>query len=73
VRDLGVEPSAAVVQRGGKVPVVERGHGLDPLGEELVHEAIVEDGGSPHSITLTPSAMKVRAFAARCRIGLIAW
>ena len=42
VRDVGIEPAAAVVERGRKVPVVQRDGGLDAAGEQRVHEAVVE-------------------------------
>jgi hypothetical protein len=40
--DVAVEPSAAIVQRGRQVPVVERHQGLNALLEEAVDEPVVE-------------------------------
>ena len=40
--DLAVEPAALVLQRGGQVPVVERGQRLDAVREQLVHQLVIE-------------------------------
>ena len=42
MRDVRVEPAAAVVERGRQVPVVERGHRRDAGGEQLIDQALVE-------------------------------
>ena len=42
IRDLGVEPPAQAVERGGKVPVVQRRHGFDARLEQTVHEPVVK-------------------------------
>ena len=40
--DVGVEPAAALVQRGGQVPVVQRGARLDAVLAQGVDESAVE-------------------------------
>jgi hypothetical protein len=42
VGHVGIEPPAAVVERGRQVPVVERRHRLDAGFEQLVDEPLVE-------------------------------
>ena len=42
VGDVGVQPAAAVVERGRQVPVEERRHGLDAVGEQGVDQSLVE-------------------------------
>ncbi len=42
VRDVGVEPAAAIIERCRQVPVIEREQRLDVVLEQLVDEAVVE-------------------------------
>ena len=42
VDGAAVEPAAVVLERLGQVPVVERGHRVDPGGQQLVDEPVVE-------------------------------
>jgi hypothetical protein len=42
LRDVGVQPAAAIVERRGQIPVVERNEWLDVVGEELIDQPIVE-------------------------------
>ena len=49
VGNVGIEPSAAIVERGREVPVIERQHRLDALLEQRVHQALVEiEAGAVH-------------------------
>ena len=42
VGDVGVEPAAPIVQRGGQVPVIQRAQRLDPGLEQAIDQAVVE-------------------------------
>jgi hypothetical protein len=42
VGDVGVQPAAAIVQRGGQVPVVEGAERLDALLQQAVDQTVVE-------------------------------
>ena len=42
IGDVRIEPAAAVVERRRQVPVVERCHRLDAVGEQRVDEAFVK-------------------------------
>ena len=42
IGDVAIQPAAAVVERGGEVPVVERGHREDARLAQCVDEAAVE-------------------------------
>jgi hypothetical protein len=49
LRDVGIEPAAQIVERGRKVPVIQRDHGLDVVGEQRIDETIVEvEAGGIH-------------------------
>ena len=57
-------PAARVLQRLGKIPVVQRDEGVDAAGEELVDEAVVEVEarfvGAPRPLRATPGARTSR-------------
>ena len=42
VGDVAIEPAAAIVERGRKVPVIERGHRADARFAQRVDEAAIE-------------------------------
>ena len=42
VGDVAIEPAAAIVERGGKVPVIERRHRLDAGFEQRIDEPAIE-------------------------------
>ena len=59
IGDIGVEPPAPVVERGGKIPVVERGHRLDVRGDQRIDQPPVEVDAA-----LIPAAFSIREHAA---------
>ena len=67
VRDVAIEPAAAVVERFGEIPVVERDHRRDVLREERVDEFVVEGdaGGVDLARALWEDASPVDAEAIR--------
>ena len=42
IGDIGIEPAAAVVEGGGKVPMIEGEEGLNPVFQERIDQLVVE-------------------------------